>query len=158
MWLFSFPSTAYRRDYLFPIVYYCLLSFRLGDWGVSGWYTDIINYDIFINPFIEKNHRNPKSMDEKNFTTVKEFILLGFMTDLWLQRVLFYILLIIYIMSLLGTWPWFFWSVLILGSIYPRICSLEVCHSWISGMLLYMPPKSWWPASLMTNASLLLTA
>ena len=42
-------------------------------------------------------------MDEKNFTTVKEFILLGFMTDLWLQRVLFYILLIIYIMSLLGT-------------------------------------------------------
>ena len=41
-------------------------------------------------------------MDEKNFTTVKEFILLGFMTDLWLQRVLFYILLIIYIMSLLG--------------------------------------------------------
>ena len=41
-------------------------------------------------------------MDEKNFTTVKEFILLGFMTDLWLQRVLFYIFLIIYIMSLLG--------------------------------------------------------
>ena len=41
-------------------------------------------------------------MDEKNFTTVKEFILLGFMTDPWLQRVLFYIFLIIYIISLLG--------------------------------------------------------
>ena len=41
-------------------------------------------------------------MDEKNFTTVKEFILLGFTTDPWLQRVLFYIFLIIYIISLLG--------------------------------------------------------
>ena len=33
---------------------------------------------------------------------MKEFILLGFMTDLRLRRVLFYIFLIIYIMSLLG--------------------------------------------------------
>ncbi|XP_020737711.2 olfactory receptor 9G19-like [Odocoileus virginianus] len=41
-------------------------------------------------------------MDEKNFTTVKEFILLGFTTDPWLQRLLFYIFLIIYIISLLG--------------------------------------------------------
>ncbi|KAB0340891.1 hypothetical protein FD755_024639 [Muntiacus reevesi] len=41
-------------------------------------------------------------MDEKNFTTVKEFILLGFTTNPWLQRVLFYIFLIIYIISLLG--------------------------------------------------------
>uniref|UniRef100_A0A8C6CFV2 G-protein coupled receptors family 1 profile domain-containing protein n=1 Tax=Moschus moschiferus TaxID=68415 RepID=A0A8C6CFV2_MOSMO len=41
-------------------------------------------------------------MDEKNYTTVKEFILLGFTTDPWLQRVLFYIFLIIYISSLLG--------------------------------------------------------
>ena len=41
-------------------------------------------------------------MDEKNYTTVKEFILLGFTTDPCLQRVLFYIFLIIYISSLLG--------------------------------------------------------
>lgn len=41
-------------------------------------------------------------MDEKNFTTVKEFILLGFTTDLWLQSVLFYIFLSIYIITLLG--------------------------------------------------------
>ena len=64
-WIFSFPSTAYRRDCLFPIVYYCLLCFRLGDREVSGWYTDILNYDIFINPFIKRNHRHAKSMDEK---------------------------------------------------------------------------------------------
>ncbi|XP_055287962.1 olfactory receptor 1013-like [Moschus berezovskii] len=51
----------------------------------------------------ERNHRNPKSVNEKNFTAVKEFIILGFMTDLWLQRVLFYIFLMIYIISLLGS-------------------------------------------------------
>ncbi|XP_076975771.1 olfactory receptor 9G19-like [Tamandua tetradactyla] len=41
-------------------------------------------------------------MDEKNFTEVKEFILLGFTADLQLQRVLFLIFLIIYIFSLMG--------------------------------------------------------
>ncbi|XP_045412747.1 olfactory receptor 1013-like [Lemur catta] len=41
-------------------------------------------------------------MDEKNFTKVKEFILLGFTADLGLQRVLFFIFLIIYVMCLLG--------------------------------------------------------
>ncbi|XP_070343467.1 olfactory receptor 9G19-like [Equus asinus] len=41
-------------------------------------------------------------MDEKNFTKVKEFILLGFTVDLRLQRVLFLIFLIIYILSLFG--------------------------------------------------------
>lgn len=41
-------------------------------------------------------------MDEKNFTKVEEFILLGFTIDLWLQRVLFFIFFIIYIISLLG--------------------------------------------------------
>ncbi|XP_057585596.1 olfactory receptor 1013-like [Hippopotamus amphibius kiboko] len=41
-------------------------------------------------------------MDEKNLTTVKEFILLVFTTDPWLRRVLFYIFLIIYFNSLLG--------------------------------------------------------
>ncbi|XP_077628452.1 olfactory receptor 9G19-like [Crocuta crocuta] len=41
-------------------------------------------------------------MDEKNFTKVKEFILLGFTEDLWLQRVLFVIFLTIYVISLSG--------------------------------------------------------
>ncbi|XP_007088897.2 olfactory receptor 1013-like [Panthera tigris] len=41
-------------------------------------------------------------MDEKNFTRVKEFILLGFTADLWLQRVLFVIFLTIYVISLSG--------------------------------------------------------
>ncbi|XP_046500170.1 olfactory receptor 1013-like [Equus quagga] len=41
-------------------------------------------------------------MDEKNFTKLKEFILLGFTADLRLQRVLFLIFLIIYILSLFG--------------------------------------------------------
>ena len=41
-------------------------------------------------------------MDEKSFTAVNEFILLGFTTDLWLQSVLFYIFLSIYIITLLG--------------------------------------------------------
>ncbi|KAG8511270.1 Olfactory receptor 9G4 [Galemys pyrenaicus] len=41
-------------------------------------------------------------MDEKNFTQVKEFILLRFTTDLWWQRVLFFVFLMIYIFSLLG--------------------------------------------------------
>ncbi|XP_069326106.1 olfactory receptor 9G19-like [Eulemur rufifrons] len=41
-------------------------------------------------------------MDEKNFTQVKEFILLGFTADLGLQRVLFFIFLIIYVIGLLG--------------------------------------------------------
>ncbi|XP_076970988.1 olfactory receptor 9G19-like, partial [Tamandua tetradactyla] len=41
-------------------------------------------------------------MEEKNFTKVKEFILLGFTADLQLQRILFLIFLIIYIFSLLG--------------------------------------------------------
>ncbi|XP_045343124.1 olfactory receptor 1013-like [Leopardus geoffroyi] len=41
-------------------------------------------------------------MDEKNFTRVKEFILLGFTADLWLQRVLFVIFLTIYVVSLSG--------------------------------------------------------
>ncbi|XP_076996336.1 olfactory receptor 9G19-like [Tamandua tetradactyla] len=41
-------------------------------------------------------------MEEKNFTKVKEFILLGFTADLQLQRVLFLIFLIIYVFCLLG--------------------------------------------------------
>ncbi|XP_047548792.1 olfactory receptor 1013-like [Lutra lutra] len=41
-------------------------------------------------------------MDEKNFTKVKEFILLGFTSDLWLQKVLFVIFFIIYVASLSG--------------------------------------------------------
>ncbi|XP_062053890.1 olfactory receptor 9G19-like [Lepus europaeus] len=41
-------------------------------------------------------------MEEKNFTEVKEFILLGFTADLRFQRVLFFIFLIIYVFSLLG--------------------------------------------------------
>lgn len=53
---------------------------------------------ILIHLFTETQ----KSMDEKNFTQIKEFILLGFTADLWLQHVLFFIFLIIYIISLLG--------------------------------------------------------
>ncbi|XP_004585579.2 olfactory receptor 9G19 [Ochotona princeps] len=41
-------------------------------------------------------------MEEKNFTKVREFILLGFTADLRLQRVLFFIFLFIYGISLLG--------------------------------------------------------
>ena len=41
-------------------------------------------------------------MDEKNVTEVKELILLGFTGDLVLQRILFFIFLIIYVISLLG--------------------------------------------------------
>ncbi|XP_064145043.1 olfactory receptor 9G19-like [Loxodonta africana] len=41
-------------------------------------------------------------MEEKNFTKVKEFILLGFTVDLRLQRGLFFMFLIIYVISLLG--------------------------------------------------------
>ncbi|XP_004471121.3 olfactory receptor 9G19-like [Dasypus novemcinctus] len=41
-------------------------------------------------------------MDKKNFTKVKEFILLGFTADLQLQRILFLIFLIIYVFCLLG--------------------------------------------------------
>ncbi|ELW46840.1 olfactory receptor 1013 [Tupaia chinensis] len=41
-------------------------------------------------------------MEKENFTKVKEFILLGFTADLGLQKVLFFIFLIIYIISLLG--------------------------------------------------------
>uniref|UniRef100_H0XR95 Olfactory receptor n=2 Tax=Otolemur garnettii TaxID=30611 RepID=H0XR95_OTOGA len=41
-------------------------------------------------------------MDEKNFTKVKDFILLGLTADLELQRILFFIFLIIYVISLLG--------------------------------------------------------
>ncbi|XP_021540887.1 olfactory receptor 1013-like [Neomonachus schauinslandi] len=41
-------------------------------------------------------------MDEKNSTKVEEFILLGFTADLWLQKVLFVIFLIIYVTSLSG--------------------------------------------------------
>ncbi|XP_058383569.1 olfactory receptor 9G19-like [Diceros bicornis minor] len=41
-------------------------------------------------------------MDEKNSTKVKEFILLGFTADLRFQRALFFIFLIIYVISLLG--------------------------------------------------------
>ncbi|XP_053415778.1 olfactory receptor 1013-like [Nycticebus coucang] len=41
-------------------------------------------------------------MDEKNFTKVKEFILLGLTADLELQRIHFFIFLIIYVISLLG--------------------------------------------------------
>ncbi|KAH0506502.1 Olfactory receptor 1013 [Microtus ochrogaster] len=41
-------------------------------------------------------------MDEKNVTEMKKFILLGFTGDLMLQRVLFFIFLVIYIISLLG--------------------------------------------------------
>nr|XP_003421405.1 olfactory receptor 1013-like [Loxodonta africana] len=41
-------------------------------------------------------------MEEKNFTKVKEFILLGFTVDLRLQRGLFFIFLISYVISLLG--------------------------------------------------------
>ncbi|XP_037674613.1 olfactory receptor 1013-like [Choloepus didactylus] len=41
-------------------------------------------------------------MEERNFTKVKEFILSGFTADLQLQRVLFFIFLIIYVFSLLG--------------------------------------------------------
>ncbi|KAM6159126.1 olfactory receptor 9G19-like [Rhynchocyon petersi] len=41
-------------------------------------------------------------MEEKNITSVKEFILLGFTTDLRLQRGLFFLFLIIYMVSLSG--------------------------------------------------------
>ncbi|XP_076971167.1 olfactory receptor 9G19-like [Tamandua tetradactyla] len=41
-------------------------------------------------------------MEERNLTTVKKFILLGFTADLQLQRILFLIFLIMYICSLLG--------------------------------------------------------
>ncbi|XP_037670358.1 olfactory receptor 1013-like [Choloepus didactylus] len=41
-------------------------------------------------------------MEGKNFTKVKEFILLGFTVDLQLQRILFLIFLITYVFSLLG--------------------------------------------------------
>ncbi|XP_037695465.1 olfactory receptor 1013-like [Choloepus didactylus] len=41
-------------------------------------------------------------MEERNFTKVKEFILSGFTADLQLQRVLFFIFLIMYVFSLLG--------------------------------------------------------
>ncbi|XP_073071713.1 olfactory receptor 9G19-like [Manis javanica] len=41
-------------------------------------------------------------MDEKNFTQVKEFVLLGFTADSQLQKVLFVIFLVIYVISLLG--------------------------------------------------------
>ena len=61
-----------------------------------------LNHDILII-FLQKGMKKiSDSMDEKNYTTVKEFILLGFTTDPCLQRVLFYIFLIIYISSLLG--------------------------------------------------------
>ena len=64
--------------------------------------TNTLNHDILIN-FLQKGmNKNSNSMDEKNYTMVKEFILLGFTTDPWLQRVLFDIFLIIYISSLLG--------------------------------------------------------
>uniref|UniRef100_A0A8C8ZEA5 Olfactory receptor n=1 Tax=Prolemur simus TaxID=1328070 RepID=A0A8C8ZEA5_PROSS len=65
-------------------------------------HSNVLSHDICINLFTERDHRNPKSMDEKNFTKVKEFILLGFTADLGLQRVLFFIFLIIYVMGLLG--------------------------------------------------------
>ena len=61
-----------------------------------------LNHDILII-FLQKGMKKiSDSMDEKNYTTVKEFILLGFTTDLCLRRALFYIFLIIYISSLLG--------------------------------------------------------
>ncbi|XP_004389297.1 olfactory receptor 1013-like [Trichechus manatus latirostris] len=41
-------------------------------------------------------------MEDKNFTKVKEFILLGFIVDSRLQRGFFFIFLIIYVISLLG--------------------------------------------------------
>ncbi|XP_006892374.1 PREDICTED: olfactory receptor 1013-like [Elephantulus edwardii] len=41
-------------------------------------------------------------MEERNFTKVKEFILVGFTTDLKVQKGLFFIFLLIYIFSLLG--------------------------------------------------------
>ena len=41
-------------------------------------------------------------MDEKNFTKWKEFVLLGFTADSQLQKVLFVIFLIIYVISVLG--------------------------------------------------------
>ena len=61
-----------------------------------------LNHDILII-FLQKGMKKiSDSMDEKNYTTVKEFILLGFTTDPCLRRALFYIFLIIYISSLLG--------------------------------------------------------
>ena len=51
-----------------------------------------LNHDILIIFFTEKNEKkNSDSMDEKNYTTVKEFILLGFTTDSWLQSSLLYL-------------------------------------------------------------------
>ena len=154
MELFSFPSTAYRRDYLFPIVYSCLLCLRLGDQGVSGWYTDIWNYDIFINPFIERNHRNPKWEKFYHSEGVHTFRIYD--RPVATESSLLHRPHHLYHQSFREHHPDF--SGLILGSTHPCISSLEVCHSWISGMLLSTPPKSWWPASLMTRASLLLAA
>ncbi|KAI5238764.1 Olfactory Receptor 9G9, partial [Manis pentadactyla] len=50
----------------------------------------------------KKGPEKPKSMDEKNSTKVKEFVLSGFTADLQLQKVFFVIFLIIYVISLLG--------------------------------------------------------
>lgn len=72
------------------------------EWQMRRELTYVLNNDILINLFTERDLGNPKLMDEKNFTKVKEFILLGFTTDLRLQRVLFFIFFIIYIISLLG--------------------------------------------------------
>ena len=154
MELFSFPSTAYRRDYLFPIVYSCLLCLRLGDQGVSGWYTDIWNYDIFINPFIERNHRNPKWEKFYHSEGVHTFRIYD--RPVATESSLLHLPHHLYHQSFREHHPDF--SGLILGSTHPCISSLEVCHSWISDMLLSMPPKSWWPESLTTSASLLLAA
>ncbi|KAI5194437.1 Olfactory Receptor 9G1 [Manis pentadactyla] len=51
---------------------------------------------------IKKAPEKPKSMDEKNSTKVKVFVLSGFTADLQLQKVFFVIFLIIYVISLLG--------------------------------------------------------
>lgn len=72
------------------------------EWQMRRELTYVLNNDILINLFTDRDLGNPKLMDEKNFTKVKEFILLGFTTELRLQRVLFFIFFIIYIISLLG--------------------------------------------------------
>ncbi|XP_037674672.1 olfactory receptor 1013-like [Choloepus didactylus] len=50
-------------------------------------------------------------MEERNFTKVKEFILVGFTADLQLQRILFLVFLIIYIFSLL-------WNITLISLIF----------------------------------------
>ena len=46
MWLSSFPSTIYWRDYLFSTVYSCLLCHRLTDHKCVGLYLSFLSYSI----------------------------------------------------------------------------------------------------------------